>query len=719
MYCHRPSIKTLFAMAIIIILMFSMAHGTDPIPFRIEIDKIDSVFSGSVVSVPVTKTAGTIALDGFDMYIGFDSTVMELIDVSAGPIFADPDGWEYFEYRFDYGNICTGCPTGFIRAIGLYDYNDGHDPVNQEVPDGTVLFTLNFRINDNPPGDSLFAPLDFFWMNCINNAISYSNGEILVLSTHVYDYDGADITDTLAEFPTYFGAPNECINPDYPGNPIRLVDYVNGGVGIIPGEAPPVPFEIHISQPEAILGESATVSITKEAGSYLMDGFDFLIGYDADAMTLTTVDPGAMFDDPDGWEYFEYRTGQVNGCDSTCPSGMIRIVGLFETNDGHTATNQEIDNGAEMFSLQFDVTHDMTYLCSFSPVSFVWADCGDNAIAYDNGDIIALSYNVRDYDGIDITDTLGEFPTFGGAPNECFNITDPDDPVRLINYKNGHVEIMCDEPIDDRGDINQNGVAYEIADYVLYSNYFLYGLSAFTVDVEAQTAASDINADGLTLTYRDFIYMIRIIEGNALPYPAPSKANFDDISGTLSIDNTDTSIIIRADFNDSLGGFHVSFYAPELQGYDDYSIIISPDIANMDVGYATSDDQLNIIVMKVNISQGVDSLSAAIPSGPVDIIEIIYTGDRPLFSQAEASGYMGEFVDMTVGLSGYSCGDADGSGTINILDIVCFINFLYKEGPAPVVVELADVDGNGNINILDAAYLIKYLYKSGPPPLCE
>ncbi|RKX31197.1 MAG: hypothetical protein DRP46_03855 [Candidatus Zixiibacteriota bacterium] len=53
------------------------------------------------------------------------------------------------------------------------------------------------------------------------------------------------------------------------------------------------------------------------------------------------------------------------------------------------------------------------------------------------------------------------------------------------------------------------------------------------------------------------------------------------------------------------------------------------------------------------------------------------------------------------------------------LDEICFVNYLYKGGPPPVVAELADVDGNGSINILDASYLIQYLYKFGPPPPCE
>ncbi|UCD93449.1 MAG: hypothetical protein JSU69_06655 [Candidatus Zixiibacteriota bacterium] len=64
------------------------------------------------------------------------------------------------------------------------------------------------------------------------------------------------------------------------------------------------------------------------------------------------------------------------------------------------------------------------------------------------------------------------------------------------------------------------------------------------------------------------------------------------------------------------------------------------------------------------------------------------------------------------------CGDADGSGGINILDVACLINFLYRDGPPPVHPELGDTDASGNINILDVTCLVNYLYKDGPEPVC-
>ncbi|SYZ72506.1 conserved exported hypothetical protein [Candidatus Zixiibacteriota bacterium] len=66
----------------------------------------------------------------------------------------------------------------------------------------------------------------------------------------------------------------------------------------------------------------------------------------------------------------------------------------------------------------------------------------------------------------------------------------------------------------------------------------------------------------------------------------------------------------------------------------------------------------------------------------------------------------------------FNCGDIDANGTINLLDISFLINFLYRNGPAPMNLNDADVNHSGSINILDVAYLINFLYKSGSNPVC-
>jgi len=63
-------------------------------------------------------------------------------------------------------------------------------------------------------------------------------------------------------------------------------------------------------------------------------------------------------------------------------------------------------------------------------------------------------------------------------------------------------------------------------------------------------------------------------------------------------------------------------------------------------------------------------------------------------------------------------GDANGSGVIELGDVVYLISYLYKNGPAPVPLLAGDVNCDGIVELGDVVYLISYLYKSGPAP-CE
>lgn len=66
----------------------------------------------------------------------------------------------------------------------------------------------------------------------------------------------------------------------------------------------------------------------------------------------------------------------------------------------------------------------------------------------------------------------------------------------------------------------------------------------------------------------------------------------------------------------------------------------------------------------------------------------------------------------------FVCGDVDGSGTVNILDVTRLISYLYKEGAGPDDFRAADVNGSCSTNILDVTALISYLYKQGFSMAC-
>jgi hypothetical protein len=287
------------------------------------------------------------------------------------------------------------------------------------------------------------------------------------------------------------------------------------------------PYEVQIEKTHnTIQGMHTIIDVTVNAGSEDMGGFDILIAYDASALNFQAAIPGDLHN-VCGWEYFNYRFGPFGNCGNQCPSGMLRVVGIAETNNGaNHPLCLTLPAPFVLFSMDFLVSNDRTLECMYVPIRFYWMDCGDNSIAYHPvGDpyttIQGVSNYVIDFDLIGhIEDMFTGFPTYTGVQWECLQ-NDPDKPVpnQFVDFYNGGVDIVCADSIDDRGDINLNGTSNEIADAVLFSNYFVKGIGVFNVNYQGQVAATDVNADGLTLSVADLVYLIRVIVGDALPYP--------------------------------------------------------------------------------------------------------------------------------------------------------------------------------------------------------
>ncbi|MFH1893393.1 MAG: M6 family metalloprotease domain-containing protein [Candidatus Zixiibacteriota bacterium] len=64
----------------------------------------------------------------------------------------------------------------------------------------------------------------------------------------------------------------------------------------------------------------------------------------------------------------------------------------------------------------------------------------------------------------------------------------------------------------------------------------------------------------------------------------------------------------------------------------------------------------------------------------------------------------------------FLCGDTDGSGAVDIDDVVYLIQYIFAGGPAPDPVAKGDVDCSGGVDIDDVVYLIGYIFAGGPAP---
>ncbi len=347
-------------------------------------------------------------------------------------------------------------------------------------------------------------------------------------------------------------------------------------------------------------------------GTDPIGGFDFLIAYDASALTFISAKLGAAID---CWEYFTYRNGPFGNCDGMCPTGMLRVVAMAESNDGpNHPSGCDGDDGiiatpdAELVLIKFYVTDDRTYECQFVPVWWFWLDCGDNAISNWTGNNLYISNHVYQLNWVDINNdyyelipndgTIDENDHFYGAfdwcddPNPAF--PDKPVPIRDIDFFNGGVDIACSNEIDLRGDLNLNNLANEIADAVLYTNYFIYGPPVFIVNLEGQIAASDVNNDGRVLTVGDLVYLIRILTGDATPFTKLSPFAHE---ATVSVSGDVVSINSPVDVGAALFVF------------DGEATV--DNLSNMDMLADVVDGQTRVLVYNIgtnNIDAGVNEL---------------------------------------------------------------------------------------------------------------
>jgi hypothetical protein len=219
-------------------------------------------------------------------------------------------------------------------------------------------------------------------------------------------------------------------------------------------------------------------------------------------------------------------------------------------------------------------------------------DCGDNTMSTIGGDTLAINryiYDIGSCTYAEMQDYQFGFPGYYGAPDFCLE-GDKVEPVRFLDLCNGGVDIICADSIDARGDINVNGVVYEIADAVMFTNYFISGLAAFGDHVEASIAASDVNADGIALSVADLVYLVRVIVGDANPYPKPQPGAF----ATL----TQQGEIVRMDASLDIGAVLLVF---------DANNVVEPTLnVDMDMKYSQSGNELRVLIYDIG-KRGIDA----------------------------------------------------------------------------------------------------------------
>ncbi|MEW5922967.1 MAG: peptidoglycan DD-metalloendopeptidase family protein [Candidatus Zixiibacteriota bacterium] len=317
------------------------------------------------------------------------------------------------------------------------------------------------------------------------------------------------------------------------------------------------------------------------------------------------------------------------------------------------------------------------------------------------------------------------------------NIYDPDPPVldlalngQLFGFcSEGYPEYFAaDEPLS--GDVNIICSAYDYVNFYQWKSvpykleYKIEGDSSipWTTTVCFNEPMGSYN--GYMCTYKSIIYQD---DGYCnTSFTADSQAMF------FNLTNTDSDGTVEPE--DLLGCWHTTdFRNGEYWVYaraTDHVGSITVDSMQVRLGNFF---ELSGTIMLQGNSALEGTIITAVENGACDttdetghyaipdvgIFDQLITVRRPGFAPFDTTIVMDQNFEFNKTLLlDYICGDANGNGALNILDVTYLITYLYKGGPEPVPMEGGDANGNGAINILDVTYLITYLYKSGPAPVC-
>jgi hypothetical protein len=237
------------------------------------------------------------------------------------------------------------------------------------------------------------------------------------------------------------------------------------------------------------------------------------------------------------------------------------------------------------------------------------------------------------------------------------------------------------------GDINLNGIPFEMEDALIFADYFVIGLVAFQIDLETQVAATDVNDDGLVLSVADLVYMLRVMWGAVNP-PVPPADTIHTYFGQFRYDNTlRLGVQLDAHQGDQVL-VHYQRISTELP-----EISVLPGFDEVTVEYAYTDHNLIILISGLH--------SVQTNSHYTGIVQFTIEEEQTVQLFAHGGrGFNGELLDMQVREGEFHVGDVNMNDVaFEIADVVLFTNALiYGEEMFAFdhEIQMAASDANGD-----------------------
>ena len=375
-------------------------------------------------------------------------------------------------------------------------------------------------------------------------------------------------------------------------------------------------------------------------GQAPLRGFNLTIAYNPQLLYLGSVGPAGALD---CWENFEYEISPLYSEYLQTNLNLINIA-ASTTADFKLKDNPECEGESGYFErvpirlvrLNFLVRADEDlYFRPFIPIHFYWQDCESNIINAGNPQAKIVCDNVtpiREF----LPEKYNSYFTVSentipdnhlmGISDSCYRdaVSNDISVRRSVDFINGGVYVETHEPsFDIAGDLDLDNIACFYNDVFLYEDYFIYGDTVFTIDKEKQYLASDVNRDKIVLTLADFVYLVRVMKGDAVAF---TKLHHLENSASLYMQNDTLFVESTAD----LGAVYLSVHGnPE-------SVIL-----------------LDSLVEKSDYVEGCrnyliyaqDALNA-IPAGRVPLLR--FDTDSIAIIYFDAAGYYGDIFNATI-----------------------------------------------------------------------
>jgi hypothetical protein len=468
----------------------------------------------------------------------------------------------------------------------------------------------------------------------------------------------------------------------------------------------------------------------------VLGGFELQVDFPKENLSLLQVQRGeALSDTTNGeydWEYFVYNVSIYTDTFDRC-----NIYGAYDlTGDPHQGVPLAPQPGyVSLVMLKFAIAPGNFPSGTLLPIIFEWEgtvvndsliedwDCVENILWNSSFDTLYASQNPVQFNPV-------LCPAGGGTTLSPY-----------LEFSDGGVYALYDSGMT--GDINLNGITYEVADGVLFQNFLLYG-DSILIDPEQQTDNSDVNCDHLPWSIADLLYMCRVILHEAVEIPCEAQGSALSEYIAHPQDNTDQFTIVSSSAhpgqvvsvpvwlsNSTVAGgttFKVVFDSSDLsvegvdasqtriEGWENITPVIKPG----ELFFFAFPDWWNHLFPYIQLGEGTlikvnFRINANVPPGTF----------LPITFQTEPNlGHYNAYTDTT-GLifiqpstvsrwifTDVIIGDVNSDGIVDVTDLVYLIDYLYMDDKPPSPVSLGDLTQDDEVNLGDVVALINFIYRS-------